>query len=146
MIPQLSSSRIEVLTLERATLSVSAICSAFIGSDARNRSAWIWATVRLIPQRVPISPQWRMNWRWMSDSFVISVITEITEYIDVCQALRVVFLSPVDMMGYGGGTGNLLHPNVDVDLRALRVGSPLIIDFKVRPVGARASKLMLVFQ
>src|SRR5271154_3948382 len=34
-----------------------------------------------MPQRVPISPQWRMNWRWMSVSFVISVLTEITEYI-----------------------------------------------------------------
>src|SRR6266404_472498 len=145
MIPQLSSSRIEVLTLERATFSVSAICSAFIGSGARKSSAWIWATVRLIPQRVPISPQWRMNWRWMSDSFVISVITEITEYIDVCQALQSRFLKSSRYGGYGG-TGNLLHSNVDVDLGALRVGSPLIIDFKVRPVGARASKLMLVFQ
>ena len=38
------------------------------GLGGRNRSAWIWATVRLMPQRVPISPQCRMYCRWMSVS------------------------------------------------------------------------------
>src|SRR5450830_770240 len=58
--PQLCSSFRLLLTFERATPSVSTICSAFSGALARNSSAWICATVRFTPQRVPISPQCRM--------------------------------------------------------------------------------------
>src|SRR5258708_18486459 len=85
------NSRRLVLTLERATDKVRAISSAGIGREDRNRSAWTWATVRLMPQRVPISPQWRMNF-WAAgesdfDSSVISVYTEITVLRESCQAL-----------------------------------------------------------
>src|SRR6202171_4629059 len=80
-----------VLTLERATDTLRAMSSAAIGREDRNRRAWTWATVRLIPQRVPISPQWRMNF-WAAgesafDSSVISVCTEITVLRAICQAL-----------------------------------------------------------
>src|SRR6478609_8243131 len=60
-IPQLCSSFRLLLTFERATSSVSTISSAFRGFGEIYSRAWICATVRLIPQRVPISPQWRMN-------------------------------------------------------------------------------------
>src|SRR5947208_17016830 len=59
--PQFCSSWRLLLTLERAMPRVAAIFSAGSGRGERNSRAWIWATVRLIPQRVPISPQWRMN-------------------------------------------------------------------------------------
>src|SRR5690348_2612972 len=84
------SSRRLVLTLERATESVRAISSASSGRGERKSRAWIWATVRFTPQRVPISPQCRMNF-WdggESNDFevsVISVYTEITVIIDRCQ-------------------------------------------------------------
>ena len=50
-----------MLTLERAMPRVAAMFSAGSGPGERKRRAWIWATVRLMPQRVPISPQCRMN-------------------------------------------------------------------------------------
>src|SRR3984893_19290146 len=88
-IRQPCNSRRLVLTLERATDKVRAISSAAIGRGDRNRRAWTWATVRLMPQRVPISPQWRMNF-WAAgesdfDSSVISVCTEITVFRAICQ-------------------------------------------------------------
>ena len=55
------SSRRLVLTFERATASVSEISSAGSGCGDRNSSACTCATVRLMPQRVPISPQCKMN-------------------------------------------------------------------------------------
>src|SRR5256884_662287 len=55
------NSRKLVLTFERATASVSEISSAGSGCGERNSSACTCATVRLIPQRVPISPQCKMN-------------------------------------------------------------------------------------
>src|SRR5882762_5160368 len=89
-IRQPCNSRRLVLTLDRATDRVRAISSAAMGWEERNRRAWTWATVRLIPQRVPISPQWRMNF-WAAgesdfDSSVISVRTEITALHANCQA------------------------------------------------------------
>src|SRR5712671_3386212 len=69
--PQPCRSRRLVLTLERATPSVEAISSALSGRGERNSNAWIWATVRLMPQRVPISPQWRMNFCWTGDRYFI---------------------------------------------------------------------------
>src|SRR5579871_1596110 len=62
--PQPWSSRRLVLMLERATESVSVISSAGRGFGERKRRAWTWATVRLMPHLVPISPQWRMNFCW----------------------------------------------------------------------------------
>src|SRR5438874_7337403 len=53
---------------------VVAICSAASGRGERKSKAWIWATVRLIPQRVPISPQWRMNFCATGESFFISIL------------------------------------------------------------------------
>ena len=50
-----------MLTLERATDSVVEISSAGNGCGERNSRACTWATVRLMPHLVPISPQWRMN-------------------------------------------------------------------------------------
>src|SRR5208282_1192164 len=70
-IPQPCSSLRLVLTLERATASVSTMSSAFNGRGEMNSSAWTWATVRLMPQRVPISPQWRMNFCWTDVSAFI---------------------------------------------------------------------------
>src|SRR5207302_6975942 len=81
-IPQVSSSRMEVLTLERATLRVSAISSAGTGLGERYRSAWIWATVRLMPHLVPISPQWRMYCFCNPVSSAISVLSVQTEYTE----------------------------------------------------------------
>src|SRR5260221_14652822 len=85
------NSRRLVLTLERATDRVRAISSAAIGREDRNRSAWTWATVRLMPQRGPISPQWRRNF-WAAggsdfDFSAISVYTEIAVLREGCQAL-----------------------------------------------------------
>src|ERR1700704_4066249 len=71
MIPQFWSSRRLVLILDRATPRVLAISSAGNGFSERKRRAWTWATVRFIPQRVPISPQWRMNfWATGGRSFM----------------------------------------------------------------------------
>src|SRR6202035_5284906 len=83
------NSRRLVLTLERATDKVRAISSAAIGVGDRNRRAWTWATVRLTPQRVPISPQCRMNF-WAAgesalESSVISVYTDSTVLEAICQ-------------------------------------------------------------
>src|SRR4029077_6900114 len=81
-----------VLTFDRATESVRAISSACSGLGERNRSACTWATVRLTPQRVPISPQWRINFSATGVRVavlvvsVISVQTEYTEYTGGCQA------------------------------------------------------------
>src|SRR5437016_55680 len=55
------SSRRLVLTFERATASVSEISSAGSGCGDRNSNACTCATVRLMPHRVPISPQCKMN-------------------------------------------------------------------------------------
>ena len=60
-----------VLTFERATPSVSTISSAFNGLGEMNKRAWVWATVRLMPQRVPISPQWRIKFCWTGLSWFI---------------------------------------------------------------------------
>src|SRR5215472_6694894 len=59
--PQACSSRRLVLTLDRATANVLAISSACRGFGERNSKACTCATVRLMPQRVPISPQCRTN-------------------------------------------------------------------------------------
>src|SRR6266566_10040540 len=78
--PQFCSSWRLLLTLERAIARVVAISSAGNGRGERKRRAWIWATVRLIPQRVPISPQWRMNfWATGESVFIYSVISVCTE-------------------------------------------------------------------
>src|SRR2546430_14410854 len=60
-IPPPCSSRKLVLTFERATASVAEISSAGSGCGDRNNRACTCATVRLIPHRVPISPQCKMN-------------------------------------------------------------------------------------
>src|SRR5579859_3062717 len=94
-IPHPCSSRRQVLTFERATDSVLEISSAGIGTGERNSSACTCATVRLMPQRVPISPQCRMNFcaTGVSVAFVVSVIsvvslfTEHTAATAICQAL-----------------------------------------------------------
>src|ERR1700722_18345284 len=86
--PQPSSSRIDVLTFDRATLSVWAISSAGNARGDRYNSAWICATVRLIPQRVPISPQCKMYCFCTPVKFAISVLsvqTESTERTTSCQ-------------------------------------------------------------
>src|SRR5215469_7813979 len=70
----------EVDTFDRATSRVRAISSAGRGWGERNRRAWIWATVRLIPQRVPISPQWRMYCRCTEVKSGMSVLSVHTEY------------------------------------------------------------------
>src|SRR5688572_4759900 len=54
-----------VLTLERATCSTSAMRSACSGTVDRNSRAWTCATVRLTPQREPISPQCMTKRRWI---------------------------------------------------------------------------------
>src|SRR5260370_16980304 len=90
--PQPCSRRRLGLTFETATASVLDISSAGTGRGDRNRSAGHCVTVGLMPQRVPISPQWRMNF-WatgVSGVFVlslISVITECTVQTSACQAL-----------------------------------------------------------
>src|SRR5260221_6991313 len=88
--PQPCSSRRLVLTLERATESVVEISSAGNGCGERKSRACTWATVRLMPHLVPISPQWRMNF-WATGvsvglvASVISVTTEHTELACGCQ-------------------------------------------------------------
>src|SRR3954467_13587781 len=80
--PQPCSSRRLVLTLDRATPRVAAISSACSGRGDRKSRAWIWATVRLMPQRAPISPQVTTKRCWiglralLADLSVISVLTE----------------------------------------------------------------------
>src|SRR5208282_4579570 len=93
-IPHPCSSRKQVLTFERATARVVEISSAGTGTGERKSRACTCATVRLIPHRVPISPQCRMNFWGTGESvgFVVSVIsvvslfTEITVTTAVCQA------------------------------------------------------------
>src|ERR1700683_5036445 len=82
--PQVCNSLRLVLKFERATDKVREISSAFSGLGETNNSACTWATVRLIPQRVPISPQCRMYFL-VSDVSFISVMTEITELNAGCQ-------------------------------------------------------------
>src|SRR6266566_1822001 len=82
------SSRRLVLTLDRATAKVSAISSAGSGWGERNNSACTWATVRLMPQRVPISPQWRMNFwatgvREFGDVLVCTLISVMSLYSEI---------------------------------------------------------------
>src|SRR3954469_24302296 len=100
--PQPWSSRTLVLTLERATSRTPAISSALSGRGERNNKAWIWATVRLMPQRAPISPQWRMNFCWIAVRLcvvsVISVTTETTESPAPCQ---------VELRQGGNGSGKM---------------------------------------
>src|SRR5262249_53191433 len=79
-IPHVSSSRIDVLTFERATLKVSAISSAGNAFGDKYSNAWICATVRLIPHRVPISPQWRIYCFCTPVSSGITFISVHTEY------------------------------------------------------------------
>src|SRR5258707_3998 len=70
------SSRRLVLTFDRATASVSEISSAGSGTGDRNSNACTCATVLLMPQRVPISPQCKINF-WatgVSEFFVGSLI------------------------------------------------------------------------
>src|ERR1700722_20348660 len=86
--PQPSSSRIDVLTFDRATLSVWAISSAGNARGDRYNSAWICATVRLIPHLVPISPQCKMHCFCTPVKFAISVLsvqTESTDRTALCQ-------------------------------------------------------------
>src|SRR2546427_11408370 len=59
--PHPCNSRKLVLTFDRATASVDEISSAGTGRGERNSSACTCATVRLIPHRVPISPQCKTN-------------------------------------------------------------------------------------
>src|SRR5437667_12351000 len=82
------SSRRLVLTLDSATAKVSAISSAGSGWGERNNSACTWATVRLMPQRVPISPQWRMNFwatgvREFGDVLVCTLISVMSLYSEI---------------------------------------------------------------
>src|SRR5262245_6373760 len=89
--PQPCSSRRLVLTFDRATPRDAAMASAWSGTGDRNRSAWIWATVRLMPHRVPISPQCRMNFSWTGLSlccFVMSVISVNTEITDNMETVK----------------------------------------------------------
>src|SRR5882672_8094879 len=89
--PQPCSSLRLVLTLERATSRASTMSSALSGSGERYRSACTWATVRLTPQRVPISPQWRMNFCWTDESLVlVSIISVTTEYTDITDVSTVI--------------------------------------------------------
>src|SRR4029078_11368524 len=68
-------------TLERATPRAAAISSALSGRADRKSRAWIWATVRLIHQRAPISPQCRMKrfWIGVSPDLLVSGISVNTE-------------------------------------------------------------------
>src|SRR5882762_7739852 len=84
------NSRRLVLTFERATASVAEISSAGSGCGDRNSSACTCATVRLMPQRVPISPQCKMNF-WATGVklfFVGSLIFALP-----CQASFLLLLS-----------------------------------------------------
>src|SRR5205809_6017051 len=86
-IPQACSSFRLVLTFERATASVSANSSARNGFSETYNSAWIWATVRLMPQRVPISPQCRTNfWRTGDKSFIRFCLFRNYRILQRCQA------------------------------------------------------------
>src|SRR5882724_2832181 len=60
-IPHPCNSRKLVLTFDRATASVVEISSAGIGFGDKKSNACTCATVRLIPHRVPISPQCKIN-------------------------------------------------------------------------------------
>src|ERR1700722_8543171 len=79
------NSRKEFETLERAIPSTSAMSSAASGCFDAYNSAWIWLTERLTPQRSPRFPHSRTNCRtangMLSFVSIISVITEITDYI-----------------------------------------------------------------
>src|SRR5882672_8687292 len=94
-IRQPCNSRKLVLTFERATASVAEISSAGTGRGDRNSSACTCATVRLIPHRVPISPQCKMNFcatgvKELCVIFVLSLISVYTEHTvspASCQAL-----------------------------------------------------------
>src|SRR6266403_1546490 len=94
-IRQPCNSRKLVLTFERATASVAEISSAGTGRGDRNSSACTYATVRLIPHRVPISPQCKMNFcatgvKALCVIFVLSLISVYTEHTvspASCQAL-----------------------------------------------------------
>src|SRR5271169_2282722 len=107
------SSRKLVLTFDRATASVSEISSAGSGCGDKKSSACTCATVRLMPQRVPISPQCKMNF-WATGvklllvgsvilpfpaaellvAFVASVLSVITEYTVVFAACQALFTCP----------------------------------------------------
>src|SRR5467141_2867927 len=93
-IRQPCSSRRLVLTFERATASVAEISSAGTGRGDRNSSACTCATVRLIPHRVPISPQCKMNFcatgvKAFCVIFVLSLISVHTEYTVLPAACQV---------------------------------------------------------
>src|SRR5271157_3596025 len=72
----------DVLTFDRATLSVAAISSAGTARGDRYSSAWICATVRLIPHRVPISPQCRMYCFCNPVSSAMTFLSVRTEYTE----------------------------------------------------------------
>src|ERR1039458_3815082 len=75
--PQDWSSLRLLLTWERATPSADTISSADSGLGEKYSKAWICATMRLMPQRAPISPQCKTSFS-MTGSRFISVFTEIS--------------------------------------------------------------------
>src|SRR6204780_3124950 len=78
------NSRREFDTLERAIPSTSAISSAASGCLDAYKSAWIWLTERLTPQRSPKFPHSKTNCRTASGTpslmSVVSVMTDITDH------------------------------------------------------------------
>src|ERR1700736_6695915 len=121
------SSRRLVLTLERATARITAISSAGSGRGETKSRAWICATVRLMPQRVPISPQWRTNFWAVGESgglcvcSVISVWTESTVVTAGCQAQSRIGAHPqeAEEMGRRGQASVLRRFNWDSEAEKL---------------------------
>src|SRR6202011_2453924 len=134
--PQPWSSRKLVLAFERAILSRSAISAASSGFSERYSSAWICETVRLIPQRWPSSPQWRMKLRAASDwtvGIVISVLTETTmfparlrpgarapggllpavRHEQIAHVVRVLFFHREDLLEHGARRGVAVAEEMD---------------------------------
>src|SRR5687767_4882228 len=72
---QASNSLVELDTLERASVRVSAISSAVIGRSERKEQAWIWLTDRFTPQCG--TKRSTASGRFLSSS-EITVITEIS--------------------------------------------------------------------
>src|SRR5208283_1977016 len=119
--PHPCNSRRLVLTFERATDNVAEISSAGTGCGERKSKACTWATVRLMPHLVPISPQWRMNFcaTGVSVVFVVSVISVCTEYTvrtGACQALFSFFPTGgfcLNQAHFGDNGHQLRHVNPD---------------------------------
>src|SRR6266481_2349172 len=76
------NSRKLVLTFDRATASVSEISSAGNGLGDKKSNACTCATVRLIPHRVPISPQCKINFcaTGVNEFFVASLIFDLPRF------------------------------------------------------------------